>query len=109
MLQGGTVTSYKLEGWKRRAATTYDARKVRVADFELAFQTLPARDQTVLILTQANGFSWNETGAMIGVSPHAVGSLVAYALDALAIALDRRSLLARVSGLLSRARSLSAS
>ena len=49
LLLSGKVTSYKLDGWKRRATATYDARQVRVADFELALQTISAAAQALVL------------------------------------------------------------
>jgi DNA-directed RNA polymerase specialized sigma24 family protein len=93
LLLSGKVTNYERIGWQKRANASYDARQVRVVDFELALQTLPAHTQTLLILAYANGYSNEETSAIMGISPSTVYYQIPRALDALACALERRSLL----------------
>ena len=69
LLFSGRVTNYKVEGWKKRATATYDARNVRVADFELALATLPANQQTLILLIHQQGYTWAEASAITASPP----------------------------------------
>ena len=93
LLLSGKVTSYKLDGWKRRATATYDARQVRVADFELALQTIPAAAQALILLIHHQGYTWAEASAILGITVCAVRHQLPRARSALAAALDQRNLL----------------
>jgi len=93
LLLGGKVTNYKREGWKHRATKSYDARNVRVADFELALQTIPPQAQALILLIHHEGHTWAEASANMGTTVTAVRYQLPHALDALARALERRSLL----------------
>lgn len=93
LLLSGKVTNYQIEGAKKRSTTGYDARQVRVADFELALATLPPDAQTLILLIHHKGYTWAEASAILGISVRLIPHQLRQALDALALALERRSLL----------------
>ena len=50
-LRASRTTDYKRTGWQARDTRTFDARLVRVLDFERALERLPEDEQMLLVLT----------------------------------------------------------
>jgi DNA-directed RNA polymerase specialized sigma24 family protein len=50
-LRASRTTDYKRIGWQARDTRTFDARLVRVLDFERAFERLPEDEQMLPMLT----------------------------------------------------------
>lgn len=92
-IRAGQTVQFKQRGWTPRSQCQTDARLVRVLSFEAAFQTLPQREQSALLLAYRDGLS---TPALSGVLrcrvPVAQAALASGRLR-LADALDRRHLL----------------
>jgi len=92
-IRRGHTMQFKQRGWTPRTQCQTDARIVRALSFEAAFNTLPEREQSALLLAYRDGLS---TPAFSGVLrcpiPHAQAALASGRLR-LANALDRRDLL----------------
>lgn len=82
-------------GRQSHAAKTsvWDARIVRVLDFERILAGLDTEQQAVLLAVYREGLSDTVAAEFIGCSPRKVAYLKPLALEALASALDREDLL----------------
>jgi DNA-directed RNA polymerase specialized sigma24 family protein len=65
-LTSGRGNQYQHRGFQRRDERTYDARQVRVLDFERVFSKLPEGSQVLLLLAHRDGLGECELAAMIG-------------------------------------------
>jgi DNA-directed RNA polymerase specialized sigma24 family protein len=89
MLRRGTAADYRRQGWQKRGTALYDARIVRVADFERIFETLEPADQQLLILAYCEGRTALETAAITGLEESTARRHIARALARLTTALDK--------------------
>jgi len=80
-------------GWQARRESQFDARHVRVMDFEEVLSQLPEDDQKMLILRHHNGLSTEEIAVMLHCSARKVSYALPAALARLARGLDRKALL----------------
>lgn len=87
------VTAWKRQGWQDRRANIYDARIVRMIDFERALGTLPAEQQALLILHYADRETVAQTAIAIGCSERKVAYMLPEARRALTHILQVRDLL----------------
>ena len=60
-----------------------DSQKNTAAEISKALDTLPLNQRTAVALSLINGFSMEETAVIMGLTPHAVESLIARARRAL--------------------------
>ncbi|WP_058186800.1 RNA polymerase sigma factor [Terracidiphilus gabretensis] len=92
-LVSGRGNNYQHRGFQRRDERSYDARQVRVLDFERAFSKLPEQNQVLLLLAHRDGISECELAAMISVSPNSMRRWLMDTRIALATLLEHQNAL----------------
>jgi DNA-directed RNA polymerase specialized sigma24 family protein len=93
LLRRGTAVDYRRQGWQKRGTALYDARLVRVVDFERVLESLAPEDQQLIILAHCEQRTARETAAIVGAEESTARRRTDRALARLAIALDRAGLL----------------
>ena len=83
----------KYHGATQRRASQYDARIVRVIDFERIFQLLDDRHQRVLLMRHRQEATVEETAHALYLSPRTIHTLERDGLSKLAEMLDAADLL----------------
>ena len=71
-LTSGKGNQFQHRGFQRRDERTFDARMVRVLDFERAFTKLPDADQVMMLMAHRDGIGLHELAEMISVSPNSM-------------------------------------
>jgi len=84
---------YKREGWTPRCSRTYDARIVRVMDFERALARLPEEEQAILMLIYRDREGQRRTSQSMRCSARKLSYTLPIARQHLAAELERLDLL----------------
>ncbi len=92
-LRSARTVEYQRTGWQARNTRTFDARIVRVIDFERALATLTLEEQTVLLLTYRDGERQAATAHVANCSIRKLAYTLPAARKHLAEVLDRLYLL----------------
>lgn len=92
-LHAGRISNYKKTGWIARRAAQFDARIVRVLDFERALATLTPHQQSILLAAYGDGERHREIARIEGVPDRTLHYQLKGARAQLANALNRRGLL----------------
>lgn len=94
-LKGGRVFSYRNAGCPQPTPQTnrFDAALVRILDFDRALASLPADEQTVLVLAYRDKQDQQRIAAALGCSTRKLAYLIPAARQHLANVLDRLDLL----------------
>jgi len=92
-LNGARTVDYQRHGWQQRNSATFDARLVRVIDFERAMSTLNADEQAALILTHRDRERAHRVAIALRCSERKLSYLLQNARRKLAHTLDRLDLL----------------
>ncbi len=88
-LASGKGNQYKHRGFQRRDERTFDARIVRVLDFERAFTKMPAGAQVLILLVHRDGLTPEEAASIIGVSVPTIRKCLMDTRQALAVLLEQ--------------------
>jgi len=89
----GTTATYRNAGWRERRTGQFDARIVRMIDFQRAIDTLPDAEKLCLILCYGWGETRDETARLIDRSTRGVHDIIPRARHHLAQELERRNLI----------------
>ncbi len=92
-LRASRTTDYQRTGWIARNCRTFDARLVRVIDFERALGSLTEAEQAVLLLVYRERQGHAEAAKIQHCSVRTVDTILPRARKRLADVLDRMDLL----------------
>jgi DNA-directed RNA polymerase specialized sigma24 family protein len=92
MRSGKTVTLQR-EGYTPRSSARFDARQVRVIDFERALSMLTKDEQTILLMSYGDRQDQPDTAEILGCSTRKVSYTLPPARKRLASILDKLDLL----------------
>jgi len=92
-LLSSRTTNYKRRGWQRRNERSFDARNVRVIDFERVLDRLSAEEQAALVMRYRDGETADSIAQALDCSVRKIDYLVKCARQKLATSLDRVGLL----------------
>jgi DNA-directed RNA polymerase specialized sigma24 family protein len=93
ILRNGKTTTLKRDGFTPRESSRFDARQVRVIDFERALSMLTKDEQTILLMSYGDRQDQPDTAAILGCSVRKVSYSLPPARKHLAAILDRLDLL----------------
>lgn len=89
----GKTTCYRNQGWAQRNAANFDARQVRVLDFERALSELSNEEQIALVHFYRDREGYPQIAAAARCSVRKLSYLIPSARVKLTAALDRLDLL----------------
>jgi DNA-directed RNA polymerase specialized sigma24 family protein len=92
-LRASRTTDYRRHGWQARDTRTFDARLVRVLDFERALGRLPEEEQMLLLLTYRERQRYDEISKILNCSLRKVTYALPTARRHLADILDKLDIL----------------
>jgi DNA-directed RNA polymerase specialized sigma24 family protein len=92
-LRSARTVSYKRSGWQRRNEQSFDARQVRVIDFERVLNRLGDAEKTALVLKYRDGETAEAIAAALQCSARKIAYVVKGARQKLAATLDKLDLL----------------
>lgn len=93
VLRSAKTTNYQRTGWTQRSERSFDARQVRVLDFERVLDRLGDEEQTALVLKYRDGETVEAIGRALNCSVRKVEYVVKGARQKLAASLDRAGIL----------------
>ena len=92
-LRSAKTTNYQRTGWTRRSERSFDARQVRVLDFERVLDRLDNEEQTALVLKYRDGETAETIAQALHCSVRKIEYLIKGARQNLAASLDKAQLL----------------
>lgn len=92
-LKSAKTTNYQRTGWTRRSERSFDARLVRVLDFERVLDRLGNEEQTALVLKYRDGETVETIAQALNCSVRKIEYLIKGARQNLAASLDKAQLL----------------
>lgn len=92
-LQSARTTNYQRRGWQSRNSRSFDARQVRVIDFERVLGSLEDNEQATLVLRYRDKERAESIAKMLACSVRQVAYLEIRARHKLAARLDQLQLL----------------
>jgi DNA-directed RNA polymerase specialized sigma24 family protein len=91
--KGKRAAEYKRCGWAERRASQFDAREVRVIDFDRILNMLSNDYRLSLIFHYRDGHTFAEVATLLGCSERKISYVLPLARKELATLLDRYNLL----------------